>query len=93
MKIGVYALLLVVGLLVVAGCANAVRYVDYYNACKADSACLAQMQLVNATTSVAVAKALDSSAVAGGIANMIGAAVGMIASLIAGVLYGKKVRK
>lgn len=76
-------------LLFICGCAVAHRSVDYYSACRNDSACYARMQEASNSTKNMVSGTISSMPGANGLAELAGAVAGMLVSLFTGIQYGK----
>ena len=71
------------------GCASVKKSVDYYEACKSDSACYAQM-VQNGNISEAVVK---NVAKATKLEDMLGAIAFNIASGLTGIILGRKMKR
>lgn len=90
MRKAVYSFILIAMVsLVVMGCAAVSRSIDYYEACKNDEACFAQMEANKALTSSVVHKVGDST----NMVDVLSVIAGNIASGLTGILLGKKLKR
>lgn len=91
MKFNLMVLIICV-MAVVLGCNAVTKSVDYYKDCKGDSDCIAKMENARVTTSGIVANVTGTDPV-NGVNNFLCEVVGLLASGLAGILYGRKVYK
>lgn len=83
MRLFVLVSVLCLGVFVALGCSAVHKAITNYEICKGDSGCLAKMQIADDTAKKVVT---DS-----GLPNILGIVAGALASLVTGMIYGRKV--
>lgn len=76
----------------VVGCSAVVKAKGYYDECRSDAACVAEMQLSGNTAHYAAERVLNASPAAA-FADICGMIIGTIVALGVGVYSGRKIQK
>jgi len=93
MKKSVFLTMLILITVFLVGCQLTKKAVSNYDSCKADAECYEKMLKAGNITSSIVADSVDSSTHGFGLGQIIGTFFGVIASAIAGVCYGSKLKR
>jgi hypothetical protein len=79
-------------LLMFGGCKTYQTMNDYYNACVNDQQCHARMLALSGNVSSSVVSTVSSVGILSPFSGVLGTLSGFIAALLAGIMYGKKLR-